>query len=142
MEEQDLLLASSGRAPGTRHLLLPARSFLRCWYSSVLPYRVGDDQIMFGARAPRNSHDHRGDLTDLEAIATEGNLRFDILAADLTGEWEVIGSLQVEDRCDPETSRTLRFNPWHSHPDLHPAGPLNTLRRSAYPASQEARPDT
>ncbi|MFN2588784.1 MAG: hypothetical protein ABR613_11805, partial [Actinomycetota bacterium] len=42
--EQDLLLASSGSAALTRNMLLPARSFLSCTYTSVLPYRVGGER--------------------------------------------------------------------------------------------------
>lgn len=138
--EQDLLLASSGRGPGARNLLIPTRSFFRCTYSSVLPYRDNGDQVLFGARADAPLRARKGDFGDLEAAAEKGVLRFAILAADLTSDWEEVGRLFVGNHCDQEVSRSLRFNPWHTDPGLRPAGALNTMRRSAYPASQDARP--
>ncbi len=138
--EQDLLLASSGRRAGPRNLLIPARSFFECTYSSVLPYRDNGDPILFGARADGELRGRKGDFGDIEAAADSGELRFGILAANLIGAWEEIGRLSVGEHCDQEVSRSLRFNPWHTHPGLRPAGALNTMRRSAYPASQDARP--
>jgi hypothetical protein len=138
--EQDFLLASSGRRPGIRNLLIPKRSFLDCAYSSVLPYQPEGSLVVLGAKADASLADMKGDFGALETLADKGELRFEILAAKLTEEWQSIGSLLVVGRCDQETSRALRFNPWHSAPGFRPAGGLNTLRRSAYPASQEARP--
>lgn len=48
--DQDFLLASSGRAPGARNLLLPSTSFFRATYSSVLPYSV------LGAQGDQRPH--------------------------------------------------------------------------------------
>lgn len=138
--EQDLLLASSGRRAGTRSLLIPARSFFKCTYSSVLPYRDNGNRILFGARADGTLRARKGDFGDLEHAAENGELRFDILVAKLTAAWEEIGQLSVREHCDQEVSRSLRFNPWHTDPGLRPAGALNTMRQSAYPASQDARP--
>ena len=140
--EQDLLLASSGSAIGTRHLLVPVRNFLSCSFSSVLPYRPTSEQVVFGARADVASTGRDGDFGTLDDLAAQDRLRFDILVAEVTGPWEQIGSLLIGGHCDQTVSRELRFNPWNTHPQLQPAGPLNTLRRSAYVASQEARPDT
>lgn len=138
--EQDFLLASSGRRAGARNLLIPTRSFFTCMYSSVLPYRHNGDHLIFGARASAALRARKGDFGDLERAADKGELRFDILASSLTGEWEEIARLSVGDHCDQEVSRSLRFNPWHTDARLRPAGVLNTMRRSAYPASQDARP--
>ncbi|MDQ3987323.1 MAG: hypothetical protein M3280_12605 [Actinomycetota bacterium] len=139
--EQDLLLASSASAPGARNLLIPVRSFFRCTYSSILPYRAGVAQVLFGARAISSLRDRKGDFADLERAGVDGDLHFEILVARLTGAWVKIGSLSVQQHCDQETARALRFNPWNTNPELQPAGPLNTLRRSTYKASQRARPD-
>lgn len=140
--EQDLLLASSGDAPGVRHLLIPAKSFFRPTYSSVLPYRTADDRhLVLGARADTSLISRKGDFGDLELAAIEGRLRFDLQVAEPTGGWTVIGSLEVGNPLGPEVSHALRFNPWNTHPDLQPAGPLNTMRLSSYKASQAARPD-
>lgn len=74
--EQDLLLASSGSAPGTRNLLLPAKSFFRATYSSVLAYSARGERVLFGARADSRLRDTPGDLAGLKRAASEGNLRF------------------------------------------------------------------
>lgn len=140
--EQDLLLASSGAPVGLRNLLIPARSFFAPAYSSILPYRVrGGTQVVFGARADASQAGRRGDFGDLSAAAAAAALRFDLLVAELSGPWRTIGSLEVTRRLPQETSRALRFNPWNTHADLQPAGPLNTLRKRAYQASQAIRPD-
>jgi hypothetical protein len=49
---QDLLLVSSSRVPGGRHLLLPARDFASSHYSTLLPYRLGGGLVVL---APRHS---------------------------------------------------------------------------------------
>lgn len=140
--EQDLLLASCGQAPVTRNLLVPARSFFRCMYSSVLPYRSGDEQLMFGAKADESLSRETGDFGDLQRAAREETLRFDLMVARLTGTWIGIGELVVGDPQPQQLSQELRFNPWNTQVDLFPAGPLNTIRRSTYEASQAARPNT
>lgn len=141
--EQDLLFASAGTVPGLRNLLMPAKSFFTPSYSSILPYRLASKrQIVFGAKADSSLRGRKGDFGDLNAAAASMSLRFDLLVAGLTGPWTTIGSLEVRQQLSQEVSRQLRFNPWHTHPELQPAGPLNTMRRSAYIASQRARPDT
>ena len=138
--EQDLLLASSGRSPGTRNLLVPARSFFRCTYTTVLPYRVNDEQVMFGADAEESLRERGGSFGDVQTAAATGALRFDLLAARLGGPWETVGTLAVEGKCEQSVARDLRFNPWRTTSELVPAGPLNTLRKNAYRSSQRARP--
>jgi hypothetical protein len=137
--DQDLLLASSGEGPLTRHLLIPARGYFRRPYSSVLPYELDGRSIVFGARAAaalKGSPD-----TTLEAVTSlvhEGGVRFELTWAE-TGKREVatLGSLVLEGRHDGD----LSFNPFDSYGALRPAGALNRLRRETYAASQEARPD-
>ena len=151
---QDLLFASSGVGPLSRHALIPARSFLAATYSTVLPYRVGtrvaiatasldgagSTTVTFGARADSELRAMDGDFGSLRSLAARGALRFDLLAAGAGDRWEQVGSLVVEGICAQEVSRDLHFNPWNTIPSLQPAGPLNTLRNSAYKGSQRARP--
>jgi hypothetical protein len=47
---QDLLLASSP-APPMHAMLAPARSFERAWFTSLLPYRIGDRRSILVAHA-------------------------------------------------------------------------------------------
>ncbi|MFN2525818.1 MAG: hypothetical protein ABR505_06085 [Actinomycetota bacterium] len=139
--DQDFLLASSAGSPLTRNLLVPTRSFFTCTYSSVLPYRIGDDNIVVGARAVEGLARRRGDFGGLRSAADQEELHFDLLIASMAGAWEPIGSLHVQEQCSQQVSRGLRFNPWNTNQALQPAGVLNRMRRAAYTASQEARPD-
>jgi hypothetical protein len=118
---QDLLLISSGRSPGLRHLLLPTRgAFSSNPYSSILPYRVGDQLRLFGA----------------EPV---GPLEYELRLAPLDGAWEPFARLRIRAALDPQQTETLRLNPWNTLPGLKPVGPLNGLRRSAYAGSQRGR---
>jgi hypothetical protein len=118
---QDLLLVSSGRAPGLRHLLLPTRGgFGSNTYSSILPYRIGDDLRLFGA----------------EPV---GPLEYELGIAPLNGPWEPFGRLRIRAALDPQTTEALRLNPWNTLPGIEPVGPLNGLRRSSYAGSQQGR---
>jgi hypothetical protein len=118
---QDLLLVSSARAPGLRHLLLPTRGgFGSNSYSSILPYRIADELRLFGA----------------EPL---GPLEYELRLAPLNGPWEAFGRLRLRAALDPETTEALRLNPWNTVAGLKPVGPLNGLRRSSYRGSQEGR---
>jgi hypothetical protein len=118
---QDLLLVSSARPPGIRHLLLPTRGgFAANTYSSILPYRIDDEVRLFGAQPL-------------------GSLEYELGIASLTGEWERFGRLRIRAALDPETTENLRLNPWNTAAGLEPVGPLNGLRRSSYRGSQRGR---
>lgn len=143
-EDQDFLLVTSSEGPVLQNVLRPARGFFRGSYSTVLPYRdpQGENQILFGAR-PDPELEGSADRTfrDVAAAAAVGRLRFDFLSARLGRTWEQAGVLVVTGKLDDVASETLTFNPWNSHPDLIPAGPLNEWRKSAYEKSQASRPD-
>ena len=141
-KEQDLLLASCGAPPVTRNLLVPAKSFFRCTFSSVLPYRAGEETFLFGAHADATLKDREGDFGDLQQLASEGTLRFELLFAGLTGDWSRLGTLDVTGQRSQETAHELKFNPWNTQGGIEPAGPLNTLRLATYRSSQKARPTT
>jgi hypothetical protein len=135
---QDFLLATSGSNPVTRHMLLPATGFFRMPYSSILPYELRGDLVVFGARADTSLHDSTGqEMDDLVSHAVAGHLRFDLTVA-RPGESgdAVFASLVLESRHENE----VKFTPWNSHSELRPAGALNRLRRETYESSQSARP--
>jgi hypothetical protein len=118
---QDLLLVSSGRSPGLRHLLLPTRGgYSANTYSSILPYRIDEELRMFGAEPA-------------------GPLEYELGIAPLTGGWESFGWLRIRAALDPEVTENLKLNPWNTTPGLEPAGPLNGLRDPAYRGSQAGR---
>ena len=121
---QDFLLVSSGRPAGLRHLLLPTRTgFSDNNYSSILPYRIGDDIRLVGA-------------------LPTGPLEYDIAVADLRGAWEPFAKLHLRFAIPDDETERLELNPWNTIPGLKPIGPLNGLRRSSYAGSQRGRSAT
>lgn len=136
---QDLLVTSSGGRPGTRRLLLPARDgFFGQWFSSVLPYRVGDARTLLGVRAVTPAAGEGTDFARLQATHGRGDLTFALALADRVG-WTRVGTILVGDRLSDAESTALSFDPWTAGPGIRPVGVLNRLRAAAYPGSRKAR---
>ena len=138
---QDFLLITSGSGPLAQHLIFPGpRGFRGHHYSSLLPYRIGDQVRMVGARpAPRHNGVRRGALPDLIAAATREDVRFELCLGTLGGRWEPVAELRIGERLDDGFVERLAFNPWHTGGGFRPAGPLMGLRRPAYAGSQRGR---
>ena len=86
---QDQLLVTSGERPIVRHLFVPRTSFDSIRFSSVLLYRLGDRDVLFGARS--DDLDRRRLL--LNDIGREGAtipVRFSIDIATPRGAWEPV----------------------------------------------------
>jgi hypothetical protein len=133
---QDLLLVSSGAAPGARHTLLPSRGFCDRPYSTVLPYRLRGEMVMLGARALAPAPGPKlADLREREL----GGLEFEILLANLSGEWRATGRLVLGERLPPRQTERLGLDPTNTGGGLELAGLLNRLRGPTYRASQEGR---
>jgi hypothetical protein len=72
----------------------------------------------------------------------DGTLRFTLAVAPALGRFVPLGDLTPERGLGLPEVQGLCFNPFSTGESLVPAaGPLNALRRGAYPASQRARPD-
>lgn len=131
--DQDLALASSGRSPVGRRLLVPRRDFAGTVFSSILPYAAAGRRVVVLAAATGR----RGPVP-LEALvdASHGpmDLRLWLEPGDVTLGW-----LRLGPRLSAEASADVRFDPWHTGPGLRPVGLLNRLRRPTYAASQEGR---
>jgi hypothetical protein len=78
---QDLLLASSGRAPLARHLLLPSRGFCDRPYSSILPYRLAGERVVVLALPDRGRGP--GPLLAKLRERDQGELEFELAIAPL-----------------------------------------------------------
>jgi hypothetical protein len=137
---QDFLLITSGGAPLTRHLILPAPAgFFGHGYSSLLLYRLGERIALIGAssRSPRG----RG-VRSLRALAEAVEREptsFELTWATLTGPWRCWGRLEVGARLADAAADKLSFNPWHTGGGIRPVGPFMGLRLGAYAGSQAAR---
>lgn len=136
---QDFLLISSGRRPGARHLLLPARSFFGGPFSSVLPYSIDGTLAVVGAvpaTAPVRSAAET-DMGDVAATADAGELRFRLAISAPWSRWHPVGELSIGGRVGGARARALRFNPWNTGGGIVPVGPFQGLRRPAYAGAQK-----
>jgi hypothetical protein len=133
---QDFLLISSALPPGGRHTLLPSRGFCDLPYSTVLPYRLRGQTVLFGARAlgPRPGPK----LEDLDRAGPVA-MEFELQVAGVTGNWQSFGRLTLERRLPPEQTERLGFDPTNTGGGLELVGLLNKARGPAYAASQQGR---
>jgi hypothetical protein len=124
--DQDFLLVSALDGRLSKYVPLPAPRYSWRAYSSLIPYRSDGRLVLPGA---------------LHA-AEHGDLRFRLAVAPALGRFTSFGEIRVTHRLPQSEVQALRFNPFHTAQSLTPAGgPLNAMRRAAYPASQRARRD-
>lgn len=135
---QDLLLASSSRAPLLRHLPTPTRGFDRRLHGTLLAYRHDGRLALVGARyagPPRSAPLH---LDGLDDAAARGELVFGLAVSGLSGPWRPVGRLVLRERLPDVESASLRFDPWNATGSFRPVGPLNHVRAAAYRSSRRA----
>lgn len=119
-QPQDLLLSSSGRAPVSRHLLLPARHPRSPSYSSLVPFATASGPLLLGARAA-------------------GSSAFELSVASVTGRWRPFALLAVPSVHGADDAG-LDLDPVrHPVPGLRMPPGLRRLRRNAYAASRRGR---
>ena len=138
---QDLLLVTSGERPIVRHLFVPATSFDAIRFSSVLPYRLGDRDMLFGARSD-DLDGRRLFLNDIERDGATSPVRFTIDVATPRGTWEQVARLDIGRQLSDRTADALRFNPANTGGGIRPIGVLQAVRRLSYAASQAGRPSS
>ncbi len=136
----DLLMVTSGRRPILRHVFLPSLGFEDDQFSSVLPYRVGDGHVVFGARfvgIDTGRHVHLGDIGRRVAA---GAVRLVIEVASVRGPWREVGVVQLGDQMTDARAESLGFDPSNAGGGIQPVGVLQAVRRLSYRASRAARP--
>lgn len=135
----DLLFATTGKRPGLRHLLRVRGSFTHAVYTTLLPYDVGGRTRVL-ALLPATARRVPGRLDRLDDAVTYAPLVFTLATATLTGPWEPCGTLEIRTPLPAGPPGDDAFDPQlNSLSDLHPTGPLQTLRRRAYDASRRGR---
>ena len=134
----DLVLATTGRSPGLRHVFVPRNNCVAT-YTSALPYRIGHHRRFIAAlptqpdRLIRAAIDAIGDAVSSEPLA------FQIALGTATGDWRTVGSLVLTGPA-PEPDDQLCFNVIdHVVDGVRPVGALQRLRGPAYEASQRGR---
>ena len=137
---QDFLLATSADLPVAHHLLLPALSFFKRSFSSVLPYSIGESTRLIGAKA-LSAAPHDGDegLGGVSTAATRGDLQYELMLAAPLGRFERVARLELGARLPAAESERLRFNPWNTGGGIKPIGPFQGVRLPAYEGSQSGR---
>ncbi|MFD1247028.1 hypothetical protein ACFQ3F_04440 [Nocardioides ginsengisoli] len=114
----DLLLASTGWDPITRHLLMPAWNDRRP-LTSLLPYRSPIGAIVIGAR-PR------------------GELAYELCWAPVGGGWRPLGELTLEMPLPPEDE--VSFDPiLNTLPGLQHYAWVERLREQSYAVARRVR---
>ena len=141
--DQDFLLVSSLDGRLSKYIPLPAPRYSWRAYSSLIPYRSDGRLVLPGALgASPEAANGEDELTGALHAARHGELRFGLTVAPALGRFALLGDLRAGHRLAQSEVQALRFNPFHTGESIVPAGgPLNGIRRAAYPASQRARPD-
>jgi hypothetical protein len=141
--DQDFLFVSALDGRLSKYIPAPARRYSWRAYSSLLPYRVDGRIVLPGAlgASPAAANGQDG-MTAAMHAAQHGELRFALAVAPALGRFAPLGELRAQHPLAQPTVQALRFNPFNSAGSIVPAGgPLNGMRRAAYAASQQARPD-
>jgi len=114
----DLLLATTGTRPVTRHLLRPTMS-PKAPATTLLPYRTASGPVVIGA------------FPNPDASALE------LRVATLTGPWRTFATLHLLDDATHADDSDLRFDPvLNPLPGLAPYRWVNLLREPAYWAAR------
>jgi hypothetical protein len=122
---QDLMLASSGRRAGLRHLLAPRRDPLRATYTSITPCTVNGRRLLVGA-FPRN-------------VGPTGRVSgswFDLATAPVRGDWSTFAELRLGDQLTEAES--IGFDVRNNAGGFGVDPVLRKLRAAAYPAARSA----
>ena len=137
-EDLDLLFVTSGDKPIARQLFLPSIGFDASRFSSVLPYRLGDRKVLFGARCLDGAE--RLLLNDLGRDPRSEPVRFAIEIAAPLGPWEPVAEVALGKQLPDHIADSLAFNPSNADASITPVGVFQAMRRLSYRASQSARP--
>lgn len=137
---QDLLLVTSGEAPGARHALVPTRSFAHGRWSTLLPYRLPDGRRVVVGGRPVHVAGAPTTFDDLRKAAAGGDLQYALDLAEATGPWREMALLDLGGELSDADAESLRFNPANAGGGFEPVGFLQTIRRRAYAGSQSGRP--
>ncbi len=136
----DLLLTTSmpGRRIG-RMLPWPLRSWNSDRYCSLMPYRVDDRNLWFGAEVADLPVD-RASIADVVRSLDDGPLRLRLKVAEAGASWRPVAEI-VLSRVDTERPG-IAFDPVTAQPPGLRLVPqwLASMRAAAYSGSREGRP--
>ena len=128
----DLLLDSTRPAPLLRRLPWPGIDPTAPLYSTLLPYDVAGQRVLLGARVRPTAAPVRS-LRDLPE-----RLGLVLLLATPHGPWREVARVATTGELPAPHGRRTRFTPGMHGGGVRPAGPFQTWRERAYPASHVA----
>ncbi|MEV5211870.1 phosphodiesterase [Micromonospora sp. NPDC053740] len=135
----DLLVSSSGAAPGLRNLPLPRRRFTGT-YSTITCYRAGRRRLWLAVLADPDSVDLGRSLATAVAATRTDTPRLVLAVASAVGPWRLVGQVSLGAQLSAEEDAALAFDPVRNlPPELRVAGPLAWLRDQTYRGSRRAR---
>ncbi|MEH1167501.1 phosphodiesterase [Micromonospora sp. CPCC 205539] len=135
----DLLVSSSGAAPGLRHLPLPRRRFSGT-YSTIMCYRTRHRRLWLAALADPDAVDLGRSLAAVAAATRTDAPRLVLAVASAVGPWRPFGEVSLGAQLSARDDAALAFDPLGNlPPDLRVAGVLAWLRDQTYRGSRRAR---
>jgi hypothetical protein len=134
--DQDILLATAlAPAPVLQHILVPARSFDRATFSSLLAHRAGSGIGILRGRIQGTLPAAGGQL---EAVRAAHGLHVQLEVGGLLGGRRPLGTVTLGGVLEDQPAPSVRFDPWRAGAGLGPVGPIQRLRAAAYAASRRA----
>jgi hypothetical protein len=134
---QDLLLTTCGPPPFAHRLLTPARRFSQRPYSTVLPYRLRGERVLFEAEAAAGE-DPGPTLAELRD-GRQLPLRYVLSLRTSAHRATAVARLRLEEPIDADEAEALAFDPLNTGAGLELIGMINRLRGPTYRGSQEGR---
>lgn len=133
----DLLLATTGWRPVSRHLLTFHRSAGRAGYTTLLPFRGPRGPILLAAQ-PLPQRRLPPDPVARGLLLAGQPLRLRLLWATPLGSWQRFGSLEVGGPVSARPDLPIRFDPESAPPGLGTYPWVTALRDPAYRAARRA----
>lgn len=125
----DLLLASTGRRPILRSLLVPRFTALSATYGSLFPYETPRGKVVFAAWPT--------------TVASHTPAAFSVAVASPVGAWREFGRLELAALPGSSSDQSVDLDPVvHPLPGLRLARGFAALREPAYSSARAHRPDS
>lgn len=132
----DVLLSTTGSAPGLRHVLAPHLDVSAGTYTSLLPYRGPHGPLLLGARAVRRTPVGADPADVVQALRREP-LRLRLGWATLTGPWRVFARLDLDGPAEAALDPPVHFDPLTPPTGLGTYPWAAALRAAAYARARD-----
>jgi hypothetical protein len=126
-QQHDLLLATTGRRPVARSVLVPRSTPLTATYGSLFPYETPQGNVVFAAWPV--------------SLASHAPAAFTLAVATPVGAWHEFAVLELQEEPQQASDETLDFDPvLHPLPGLALSRRFAALREPAYASARAHRP--